>query len=434
MTGSVLTNLVANSAARALILCISVNAAGTCYEGLLVALEVVTESGNKIVSLGCSATGTYVHSVTVGETGCRNDDVLNIVSVELAALSGLHLSYGIVGEVSGLEYGVAITVDNDVGCLNLGNRIILNIPNHYILGVLVTKLVGDTNGHSTAKLRCGSAVNGHSEIVNGIIADSVKNLGVKLEFALILRLSAELYFTRKGILNIRVGNEGSVLKLNVIGILYGFGVNLCLGGFLSGNGGLRQTARTGVKRGNAVRLKHTLAPGMSLGVGVGNVTVKNLVAYRAGVNLNAGYGAGRNGLDAYYYLMLSVLLTASFNSLAASSTGSCTYYLIGTVLTLNGNLGLSPYGKRIGSVAGCVVRLGMVGNFGLLTACVGAGVLNVTVLGTGSRFKLGYAVVVTGSGSYVITALSGAFVRILTGGSRIVSKRGYRLNAFRVTA
>ena len=392
----------------------------------------MTESINERVSLGNAATGTYVHNVSVGKTGSGNFNVSDVVSVELATLSGLHLGYGIVREVSGLEYSVALAVYFNVSSHNLGEVLAFDIPNHYILGVLITKLVGDTNGHSTAELRCGSAVNGHSEIVDGIIADSVKNLGIKIELALVLSFSAELNLTGKSVLDTGVGNEGCVLKLNVIRILYGLGVNLSLGGFLSGNGGLGYTASTGVKSGNAVCLKYALTPSVSIGIGIRNVIINNLVTYRAGMNLNTGNGAGRGSLDAYCDLMLGILFTASLNSLTASRAGRGTNYLIGTSLTVNRNLGLGPYCKRIRSVSGSVICSGIIGDLGLLTACVRAGVLNVTVLGTGSGLKLFDAIVVTGSGSYVIA--SRALVGCLAGRSCVVAESRNSLNAFLVAA
>jgi hypothetical protein len=388
VTDSVLANFVINAATGACVFSISVYAAGTLNVGLFVKKEIVTKRIYEVIGSGLAATGTYVHGVAFGKAGSGNVDVSDIVSVELAALGGLHLSYGIVREVSGLEYGVTLTVDLNVGSLYFGKLFAVNVPYHYIFGVFITEIVRNTNGHRTAEIRRGSSVNGHSEIVNRIVADSVKNLGIEIKFALILSFSAELNLTGKSVLNAGVGNERSVFKLNVVGILYSLGINLRFSGLLCGNRSLGKSASAGVKSGYTVSLKHALAPGMSLGIGVRNVVVKNGLAYRAGMNLNTGNGAGRGRLDAYDDLMLGVLFTARFNSFTASRARSSTYYLISTILALDRNLGLSPYRERICGVALSIIFCGIVGYLGLLAACVRTGVLNVTVLGTGSGLKL----------------------------------------------
>ena len=482
VTECLLDNVVAYAATRAVMVLEAIGSTGNLNASVLVKHEIVAERIDLVRELLSAATHTVVESVALAETGCDNVGNKPVVAELITALCGSELGYGVVGEVVGLEYCVTLVIDNDILSLNesgLMNGLTVlvedsrEIPYYDIVGILATfKLIGDLNSDLTVEAGDVLTVNGHLEVVNVLTCKESLLLIGKIARHLV---NDRLIYLVDGEIDVGaaelalsciVDRERCIVELKlVLKLVTGYA-----GGGTAYYGlGLTTSADAGFV------IVVSLGGLVILGIGVG--------ASGTGVGLYTGGGTGCLGSDGEYVRVDSLGITVVCESIAAIAADTGLYCLEGTGHTVNGNGGLSPLntlavtglkeavGYSLVFAAGLTyheliavfgtsglfdlgnfpavalslfckrfVTSGAVGVGGagsgngsvteriqglcLLAAVVGAYVLNVARIGTGSIVALGLFPIVTdsvnGITGVVITAIRAGIGSIscrLTGGS-----------------
>ena len=390
VTGGLGDNIIANTAARAPMMLVSVGGTAKLYVSVLLENEIVAKSRNEIMELLITATHTVVESISLGKTGCDNVGGKYIVTELLTTLSCGKLGNSIIGEVLGIEYRIALITYLDVLSLNqsgnVSNLTVLigngsEIPYDDIVGILAfCEHVRNLDSYLTIKVSYVLTVNGHLEVIYGLaLEESLLLLGEAFSHLINLSLiygaygeinvrSAEL------LLSSRVESKRCIVELKlVLKIVAGSS------GAVTTDYGLGLTTLAHA----AIIIVMSLGSAIALGV--------RIRASGTSIGLDTVYTTGSLSCDSKYVIMNLGDLTVVVKSFATVGTYAALYGLEHTGLALYGNLLLRPF--DILAVTGCEIAIG----YSLLFTAVVTGVYSVACIGTGRKSYLTVIPCVTGS-------------------------------------
>ena len=243
-----------------------------------------------------AATLADLKGVAVGNTGRLYNGLFVGVAVKLASFSGGKSCYGVVGEVVGREYCVAVVVGSLDG---LDLSLFVNEPYRDGVNVLtVLEGVGNSDRYPAVEVGNGAVCIVKSKVVDGVVADLIK-LVAKLtdnciKVLAFKRACRDLNLALKTAKGLVVKCDARILKLDLTNVCKGVLVNRGLGLFGCGDGGFGG-ATFGALVGSHVAVNRLDRPYVCIGVGV--ILIRLVATTRTGDKLLTGGRAGRIGVN-----------------------------------------------------------------------------------------------------------------------------------------